>query len=328
MPANLTPQYLEAEQRYREAQTLQEKLSALKEMLATIPKHKGTEKLQADIKRRIARLKDELEKKKKQKRGFTLYVEREGAGQVTLVGGPNVGKSQLLTAVTHATPEVADYPFTTRVPQPGMMTYQDVQIQLVDLPPICAEYMESWVPGLIRNADAVLLLFDLSASDPLEQIENVREQLYQRKIKLIAQSPAESQSLSIAHKRTLLVGNKIDLPEAMENMKIVNELYSRTFPFLAISAKTGEGLEMLKEMVFRLLNIVRVYSKPPGHKAEFDRPFILKKGSNLLDFAKAVHKDFAEKLKFARVWGAEKFDGQRINRDYILMDGDVIELHI
>ena len=328
MPANLTPQYLDAEKRYRQAQTVQEKLATLKEMLATIPKHKGTEKLQADIKRKIARLKDDLEKKKKQKRGFTLYVEKEGAGQVALVGMPNVGKSQLITAVTHANPEVADYPFTTRVPHPAMMVYQNVQIQLVDLPPVSAEYMENWVPGLVRNADAVLLLFDLSAPDPLEQIEGVREQLRQRKIELVAQYPAEPQNSSIAYKRTLLVGNKIDLAGAMDNLQIVNELYAEVFPSLAISAKTGEGDEIFREMVFRVLDILRVHSKSPGHEAELDRPFIFKRGSNLLDFARAVHKDFAEELKFARVWGTGKFDGQRINRDYILMDGDVIELHI
>jgi len=329
MPANLPPQYLEAEKRFREARTPQEKIEALKQMLALIPKHKGTEKLQAEIKRKIARFKNELQKKSKhEKRGFFYSVEKEGAGQVVVIGPPNVGKSQLVATLTRALPQIADYPFTTRIPQPGMMPYENVQIQLVDLPPIAPDYTENWVFGIIRTADAALLLVDLGSEEVLDQIETTLEQLKNRKIYLVTELPSNLSDPSMAYKRALLVGNKLDLPGAPECLEVLKELYGQKFPVLGISAKEGQYLDELKERVFRMLKIVRVYSKPPGKEADRSRPFVFKEGSNLLDFAEAIHQDFAERLKYARVWGPEKFDGQRVNRDYILMDGDVIELHI
>ncbi len=330
MPANLTPQYLEAEQRYKKAKDGHEKMKALKEMLSTIPKHKGTEKLQADIKRRIAKLRDEMEHKKGQpgKKKATFHVEREGAAQIAIIGPPNTGKSQLVVQLTNASIEVAAYPFTTRIFHPGMMVYDNIQIQLVDLPPISEEYMESWVPMIIREADLVLLIVDLSCDDPIEQIESVKKILASHKIMLVKEAGDTHEDEREKRKQTIIVGNKIDLQEAHENSSLVKELYCNDFPFLSISALKSINLDTLKTTIFQILDIVRVYSKPPGKEAEFSKPFIFKRGSTLLDFAAAVHQDFARNLKFARVWGSEKFDGQRINRDYLLADGDVIELHM
>ena len=328
MPANLTPDYLAAEERYRQAKTPAEKIRALKEMYATIPKHKGTMKLQGDIKKRIARHNTELQQERKAgKRAATFHVEKEGAGQVVLAGLPNVGKSQLVSALTHASPEVADYPFTTRMPHPAMMPFENIQIQLVDLPPISAEHMEFWVPNIIRNSDGVLLMVDLTA-DPLVQTETSLEIMKESKLALVREEPEVDPWSSVAYKKTIIVANKNDFDDSEDTFHILKDLYSDSFPIMGVSAKHGKNLEELKRHIYGMLDILRVHSKPPGKETELDKPFILKRGSTLLDFAQMVHKDFADKLKFARIWGSEKFDGQRVNKDYVLVDEDVIELHI
>ncbi len=328
MPANLPPKYFAAEQTYREAKTPQEKMAALKEMLAIVPKHKGTEKLQAELKRKIARLKEELQSGSHGKKGFSLYVEREGAGQVALVGPPNSGKSLLLSKLSHAHPEVADYPFTTRFPQPGMVFFEDVPIQVIDLPPVASGYFESWVAGIIRTADALALVLDAAAPDPLRDFKALEKVLDERKIRLVREEPEFVEHPSIKPVRTLLVLNKLDLPGASDNANALLELLGARFPAVPVSAKMGTGLSELKEALFKRLDVVRVYSKRPGHEPDFQRPFVFRRGATLLDFARAVHKDFVEKLRYARVWGHGRFEGQRIMHDYILQDKDVIELHI
>lgn len=331
MPANLPPQYLEAEKRYRLAKAVPDKIKALEEMLAIIPKHKGTEKLRADLKRRMSKLRAEAQKKSGPgRRGYAFHVEREGAGQVVLVGLPNVGKSAILDRLTNALPEVAEYPFTTRKPLPGMMEFGDIQIQLVDLPAVSPEYTEPWVSGIIRNADLALLVIDLSGEDPLEQIEVVKGELEQQwKIHLVGSGeegdPGEVGRVS---KKTLIVGNKNDGKRASENYTILRDLYGERFPTISISARDGVNLEELRRRIYDLLQIMRVYTKPPGKEPSFSNPVVLPKGSTILDVAASVHKDFTQKLKFARIWGGGKYEGQKVQRDYVVQDGDVIELHI
>jgi len=329
MPANLTPQYFAAEERFKQAKDDRERLKALKEMLAVIPKHKGTEKLQGDIKRKIARLKDELQdgKSKKGAKRLSYRVEKEGAGQVSIVGPPNSGKSLLVNSLTNASHETADYPFTTRLFQPAMMPYEDIQIQLIDLPPISADYMENWVPTIIKSCDFVLLVFDLSLNILLDQIESTLEILRSHKIELIGKQIAED-DLRWSSVKSIMIGNKNDLPQATNNLSVIEELYGDRFSILSVSAKTQVNMDLLKQTIINELNIVRVYSKRPGHEADHKNPFVFPRNSTLLDFAQAVHQDFAKNLKFARLWGKHKFDGQRINKDYILEDQDVIELHI
>jgi len=329
MPANLTPQYISAEERYKQAKDDRERLKALKEMLAVIPKHKGTEKLQGELKRKIARLKDEIEgqRSKKGTRKFSFHVEKEGAGQLALVGTPSSGKSQIVNALTNATFEVADYPFTTRMFQPAMMLYEDIQVQLVDLPPISEEYMENWVPSIIKNCDGILLIIDLSRDDAIDQLDIIAEILRHHKIELVDKQLAET-DLRWTYMKSLLIGTKFDLPSSPDNFAILKELYDTQFPIISCSMNDAQQLEKVRQETIHLLDIVRIYSKRPGYEPEYNHPFIFTRGSTLLDFASAVHKDFANKLKFARVWGIDKFDGQRVTREYILQEKDVIELHL
>jgi ribosome-interacting GTPase 1 len=325
MPANLTPEYLNAEQRFKSAKTTPEKIEALEEMQATIPKHKGTEKMQADIKRRLAKLRNEQSKRPASRVGLLYKVDKEGAGQLALVGPPNSGKSALIRALTHATPEVADYPFTTRAPQPGMMAFEDIQFQLVDLPPVHPELHESWVYQIIRNADATLLVVDLGDPDLLEDLETTLAEMVKAKVHL-GRGPMP-EVVGWLQKRTLLVGSKRDRSGAGNDLEILRELYGERFDILAVSAETGEGLDALRHAVFELLDLVRVYTKAPGHKLEKTPPYVLRRGSHLVDLAAMVHHDFVAQLKYARVWGHGKFEGQMVNRDYVLADKDIVELH-
>lgn len=329
MPANLTPQYLDADKRFRQAKTAAEKISALEDMLALIPKHKGTEKMQADLKRRLSRAREEAQKKGKAgARGTTYHVPREGAGQVVLVGPPNSGKSTLLVLLTNAMPEVGDYPFTTRKPLPGMMDYENIKLQLVDLPPIAPEWTEGWVYALIRNADLVLILVDLASDAVFDQVDQLRAQLADHKIHLRRQASDESSDTAAISKRALLVGNKADAAEAKERGMFLAELHAADFPVLTVSAASGSNLDTLRRALYEGLGVLRVYTKSPGKKPEHEAPFVLRQGATILDVAEAVHKALAAGLKFARVWGADTFDGQRVTRDYVVQDGDVIELHI
>jgi ribosome-interacting GTPase 1 len=249
-----------------------------------------------------------------------------------MVGPPNVGKSALLAALTKATPEVADYPFTTRRPMPGMMPLDNVQIQLVDMPPISHESMESWMPQITRNADAILLVVDLGDSAVLDAVELIAEVLQEWKILPAARplTPEEEDTLDVGvvPRRALLLGNKWDVPASKDNWDIIQEFYGTRWPTLAVSATQGYNLEALCRELYALLDIVRVYTKAPGKKPDLTAPFAMPRGSTVVEVAATVHKDFATHLKFARIWGAEKYDGQMVQRDYIVQEGDVIELHM
>lgn len=327
MPANLTPEYLAAEERFQEARTPAEKIAAVEEMLRTIPKHKGTEKMQGDLKRRLSKLRRELHKKGGAKAAPPVhYVPREGAGQVALVGPANTGKSSLLACLTRATPDIGDYPFTTRVPQPGMMKFENVQIQLVDLPPLDAEFGEAWLPQAIRNADAAVVVVDLGSPDVLEQATNTLALLENSKVVLGAST--EPLPLGFVCKPTLLLGTKLDLPGTHDTWAVLRELWHARFELHALSSVTREGTEEFRRAVFDLLGIVRVYTKAPGKKPDQTAPFVLPRGATIRDVAERVHKDFGARLRFARVWGQGKFDGQMVQRDYRVEDNDVVELHL
>jgi hypothetical protein len=330
MPANLTPEYRENERKFREARDPEEKLRYLELMLATIPKHKGTDHMQGDIKRRISQTKAALEKKSGLKRHNPFKVEREGIGQFAVVGAPNVGKSALVGKLTNARTAVGDYAFTTTKPIPGMMHFENVQIQIVDLPPVSEEFTEPGMVGMIRNTDGVILVFDLTSADPTGQIESVRETLLKYKAELCPR-PEEKYTLDgLAHLRAFFVGNKLENAAAEQNLKIVTELYGGEFSVFGVSAERGFGLEEIRRTAFEMLDVIRAYTKSRGKKPDFDEPVVLKRGATVLDFAASIHKDFAKSLKFARIWSKDpnKFEGQKVNRDDVLYDGDVIELHI
>lgn len=328
MPANLPPQYFEAEKEYRVAKTSQDKIKALEAMLKIMPKHKGTDKLRGQLRRRISKLKGEsLKKSATSKKGYEFNIEKEGAAQVVLIGPPNTGKSQILSVVTRASPDVADYPFTTRKPLAGMMMFENIQIQLVDIPPIAGGYTEPWVFSIIRNADGLLLVLDLD-TDPLEQVESTFEELKKTKIKPIGKYQRDKIDSGFLHKQTLIVCNKSDLDSSHEIYEAIQDLYSEEFPLVSISAEEGFNVDEMKKCTFQMLDIIRVYTKVPGKAVDADAPFILKRGKTVQDLAEKVHKDFVNRLRYAKIWSSEKHKGRMVQREHVLKDEDVIELHM
>lgn len=325
MPANLTPQYFAAEKRYRRARTPQEKIEALEEMLSVMPKHKGTDHLRAELRTKIAKFYEEAQSRPVvgKKGSLLYYVKKEGAAQAVLVGLPNVGKSQLVSAVTEAAPEVAVYPFTTQMPIPGMMRYENVQIQLVDVAAITAPGADSWLGNLIRNADLLLIVVDLT-QDPVAQVETIMERLEKFKVKLFDE-PGEMEFRTV-RKKALIIGNKTDLQGWERGYVRLHERYGK-LPMVALSAREGNGLERLGQAIYEALDVIRVYTKAPGQEADLTEPVVLRKGSTVEDVAESVHRDFLWKLKYAQIWGSGKFDGQKVKRQYVLQEGDIIELH-
>jgi ribosome-interacting GTPase 1 len=323
MPANLPPQYFEAEKNFRMAKSPLEKIAALEDMLAIMPKHKGTDHLRAELRTRIAKLTQSLDKKTATQRA-SMMIEKVGAAQVAVIGLPNAGKSQLVSRVTKATPTVAAYPFTTHSATPGMMAFENIQIQLIDTPPL-SEPPEWWLLNIIRRADGLMLVVDLS-DDPVSQLDSLIAQLEEKRIRLGEGRAENGEDVPLSYKKALVVANKMDL-DSGENYRALQSQYGGQLPVVAISA-LGDGLEELRLKVFQMLDIMRVYTKVPGGKPDLTDPIILAKGSTLDAAAASVHKDFARKLKYARIWGSGKHDGIMAKRDHVLQDGDVIELHM
>ncbi|MDH3553592.1 MAG: TGS domain-containing protein [Gammaproteobacteria bacterium] len=340
MPTNVTPAYKKAEEAYRKARDPRERLACLKELLRTIPKHKGTEHLQADIKTRIKQLTEELAGPKKggRRSGPSHVVRPDGAAQLGLVGPPNAGKSSLHALLTGSRSDVGPYPYTTHLPVPGMLPYEDIHFQLVDLPPVSGDFMEPWFINALQHADGVLLVIDVSDPDCLEQVPTILERLADKKAFLTPAwpglqpgepgEPNETEDPFRLDLPTVLIANKCDLDPDPEEVEILEELLGLRFPALTMSAKTGEGLDELGSFLFRALEIIRVYTKTPGKPPDTDKPFTVRRGGTVLDVAGLVHKDIARGLKFARMWGAEVFDGQQVGPDHLVSDGDIVELHL
>lgn len=327
MPANLPPQYHAAEEAFRKASTVEQKIEALQEMLTMIPKHKGTEKLQGDLKRRLSKLREEGQKKGKASHYNPFAVEKQGAGQVALLGYPNTGKSSLLTALTRAKAKVGQYPYTTAVPLAGMMPYENILIQLIDTPPISSEGAPPGLLNVVREADMLVLTIDASSPDCLEQLEGTFSFLVSKKIIEYHSSGAPSNNEKSLSTPYLIVLTKMDLEESSDNLTILQEL-KPDIHFLTLSAWQEQGFNTLKDKIYQELRIVRVYTKAPNKQPDLDTPFVLKKGSTVLDLAYSIHRDFPEKLKNARVWGSAKFDGQTVSREHELEDGDIVELNV
>lgn len=328
MPTNLPAEYYEVEERYKAAESEAEQIRLLEEMISTVPKHKGTDKLRAEMRRRLSKMKSAAHSKSKVSRHESVYhIDKEGAGTVVIIGAANAGKSALVTALTNATPEVAPFPFTTRVPVPGMLMLDNVPIQLIDTPPLDSDYLEPELFDLIRRADILLLLLDLQTY-PDEQFHNSMTFLRKHGIaplRLKGQIEAEQQ---LTYVPFMIVANKSDDDESDELFFIFCELLEEDWACMPISATTGRHLERLQEAIFEGLDIIRVYSKPPGRETDFSAPFVLKKDSTVEEFAGKVHKDFVKKLKASRVWGSTTYEGQMVGRDYVLVDGDVVELRL
>ena len=328
MATNLPPEYFEADKRYRAAKTPGEKISCIEELLRIVPKHKGTDKLRAGLRKRLSKLKTIAQTKKGTgKRESAFRIDKEGAGQVVLVGPVNVGKSALVSALTNAKPEIAAFPHTTWKPTPGMMPMENIQIQLVDTPPLNRDFMEPELLDLIRSSDYILLIVDLQ-TDPVHQLEDSVGILQEHRIMPDHLKELYSEQRGLIFIPFLVLTNKFDDDNFDENFEIFCELLENDWPSIPVSATTGRNLEQLKRMLFERLEIIRVYSKAPGKEPDFKEPFILKKGDTVEDFAGKVHQDFASQLKTARVWGTAVYDGQLVQRDHELSDSDIVELQI
>jgi len=330
MPANLPPEYHKIEAELRTAKTPEEKIDIYERLIRVIPHHKGTDKLIAMYRQKIAKAREEGERRSSTaKHAPTHKIEKSGAGQVVLVGPPNAGKSLLVKVLTGADPEVADYPFTTRLPAPYMMPFENVQVQLIDTPPVSGEYMETWFPEMVKTADAVLLVADLADPAAAGVLDGILRRLRERKVELVpagAEVPPERFPFL---KRTIIAANKLDAEGAAARLEELAVLLDAPLERVPVSAVSGRGLEELRRTVFRLLRVIRVYSKVPGKKADRSSPFTLREGITVLEMARAVHKDFAEKLAYARVWSpGGGIEGLRVTRDHVLADEDIVELHI
>jgi ribosome-interacting GTPase 1 len=340
VPANLSPEYKVAEAAFRQAREPRERLEHLREMLRTIPKHKGTEHLQADIKARIKELSAELETTHKggAHGGPALYVRHEGAAQIALLGPPNAGKSLLHARLTGSEAQSAPYPFTTQFPLPGMLQHEDVHFQLVDLPPVTHEHAVPWLASTLQTADAALLVADLSDPSCTDRIDDLHALLAERRVTLTERWPADESRAAKEQARdddpfaqrlpALLLANKADrIGDVDAEVAAFRELTNVRYPSLAVSAQSGHGLGEIGPWLFARLGIVRVYTKLPGHAPDMQRPFTLRHGQTVRDVARLVHKDVERSLHHARLWGRSGFDGQQVGPDHVLADRDVVELH-
>jgi ribosome-interacting GTPase 1 len=324
MPANLTPQYLEAERKFRVAKSPPEKIAALEEMMAVIPKHKGTDHLRGELRGRISRLTQQLGKKSGGARS-SMSIEKEGAAQVAVAGLPNSGKSLLVDILTNAEPVVADYPLTTQSPLCGMMQYEDIQIQLIDTPPLAPQTIQWWLPPLFRQAELLILTIDIS-TDPVAHLEKTIAEL--NKMRVYIGGEPDGEEVITWHKPAIVLASKTELDKCGKGLKALKEYSGGLFPVAPFIVGDDEGTARIKRLIYEALGVIRIYTKAPGKKPDFADPIVIKKGSTLLKTAIEVHKDFASNLRYARIWGSGKHDGVMIKRDHILKDGDIIELHI
>lgn len=326
MPTNLPPEYFKIEERYKAAETPEERLSLLEELISAVPKHKGTDKLRADLRKRLSKMKASAHAQKKVSRHISAYhIPKEGAGQVTVIGAANVGKSALVAALTNATPEVADHPFSTWSPSPGMMDVGGAQIQLIDTPPLNREYVEPAMMDLIRRSDLVILIVDLQG-DPIRDLEETLSILEEHRIAPRLLEKRYEGRTRFRFLPFLIVVNKNDDVDTDDVFEILCQLLEEKWTLIPVSALNGRNLDQLKKTVFDWLGIVRIYSKPPGSDPDLSTPFVVKRGTTVEELAGKIHKDFYDQLKSARIWGSGTFEGQLVGRDHVLEDGDVVEL--
>ncbi len=331
MPANLPPQYYELERAFKEEQDPHERLRMAEELHRIMPKHKGTYKLQAEMKTKISKLKKLIdsggEKVHGAKNAPTLdHIVKEGAAQVILIGAPNSGKSSIVDTLTHAKPLVADYPYSTREPLPGMTTYDTVQLQLIDTPPISTELFETYMNSLIRNADIVVLVADLASDTMKEDIEFILQALEEKNILLKKDKSEKAEDARMSYKNTVICAHKEFEDEDGSKQEQLAKIFP-DFRIVATSILEEDSLEQLQKSVFEATEQIRVYTKPVGHEPDFKDPIIIPIGGTVDDAAMALHRDIAKKLKFAKVWGEGKHDGQRAQADFVLIDKDIVEFH-
>lgn len=321
MAANLPPQFYKKEAELKKAESIDEKIVILEELLSMMPKHKASEKVQALIKTKISKYKKLKEKSPQTaKRPTAPVIDKEGAGQIIICGPPNSGKSTLLSSLTKANPNIADYPFTTKFPMPGMLPYQDINIQIVDTPSLSLEFSENWLGDILRRGDGLIFLFDLSSDEILDELEE--------SLKILEKFKIKNENDFTFNKKILWIGNKVDSPKASEIKEIFLELYNGKIPqFLEISAKEKIHIEPLPEKIFNMLKIIRVYTKIQGKPPDMKNPYTLKKDSSLVELAGIIHKDLVKNFKYARLWRNREENPVVIGRENLLEDRDVVEIH-
>lgn len=330
MALNLTPQFHAADARYRAAQAPEEKLAALEEMWRELPKHKASEKMQAELKKKLSAVRKAVQQggKKATSKTDPFHIPKSGVGQVALLGTPNVGKSSIVGGLSHAQVKIAEHPFTTALPVPGMASYEDVQIQLVDTPPVTAEHVPPGFAGLWRSADALLVVADLASDSVLEDVEVCLNHLAQRQVRLVdgpRALPVEPDApLEVPG---FVLGNKLDMPAARDNLEMLRELLAERVRLEALCAHAPAELGRLPGMLFELLRMIRVYAKPPGKPPDLTDPFVLPYGADLHALAHKVFRGLEHQIKSARIWGSSVADGQQVHLDHVLQDKDVVELH-
>ncbi|MCK4725692.1 MAG: 50S ribosome-binding GTPase [Anaerolineales bacterium] len=328
MPTNLPPEYYEAEERYNQATTVDEKITGLEALISTIPKHKGTDKLRANFRKRLSKLKSSTQSRKKTGISHSPYhIEKEGAGQIVLIGPTNVGKSSLLASLTNASPDVSDAPHTTWRPTPGMLQIDNVQVQVIDTPPLNRDYVDPELLNAIRRADLALVMVDVQTF-PVEQLEETIDILKEHRIIPEHMREAYSDQLRKTVIPIIILANKCDDKACDEVFELFCELLEDDYPLLPISILNGRNIDEMKQMIFDQFEIIRVYTKAPGEEPDKTKPYVLKRGDTVADLARSIHKDFYDNLKAAKVWGSSAYDGQMVQRDFVLQDEDVVELRL
>ncbi|MEM2058663.1 MAG: TGS domain-containing protein [Thermoproteota archaeon] len=385
MPTNLPAEAKAKWLKALDAKDPHEKLQALQEFLSAVPQHKGTEKLRAQVRAKIAALKREIEERKSKRSGGgpKIFIEKEGDAQIVVLSITGAGRSSLLNRLTNAKPEISSRKFTTLKPVPGMYIYDGVMYQLIEAPPLIegsadGEAWGSILMTLVRNADGVILLLD-ATSNVMEQYKLIVEELERAGVtvkkpkarvdvervsgggmqvvlngrlisctlddvkKLIASYKIFNCKVTIngdatlddieeailggkVYKPAIIVINKTDLPYNIEDVELLKR-EANPLPVIGVSCATGFGLQIIGQALFNQLELIRIYTKEPWEERPSSRPLVMKRGSTVQDVAERIHSKLAKNLKHAKVWGPSvKYPGEKVGRDHLLSDGDIVEL--
>ncbi|MBI2084490.1 MAG: 50S ribosome-binding GTPase [Candidatus Aenigmarchaeota archaeon] len=293
MPTNQGPEYFAAERKYLQSRTKLEKMTWLEEMIRTSVKHKGTEKLLADLRKRLAKLKKEAYIQRKKSGKPKVSIRKEGAAQICIIGFTNSGKSTLLNSLTNAKADIASYPYTTKKPVVGMMDYEDLRFQLIEIPAT----FESESMSLLHTCDLIIAVLDST-----QNVQEQREEL----VRILKENRLENKKIIFAKNKSTVCG-----------------LDRET---ICMDTKSGIGLEEIKERTWKALDKIRIYTKSPK-KPKSIPALALKKDATVADLAKEIHKDFMKIFKYARIFNSSKFSGKKVGLDYKLHDNDVVEIH-